>query len=695
MRGASVGTERGPMKNRVYLFLALIALVPRVFFFIESAGAPLSQYPYLDAASYDEWARKVAGGECIGERAFHMAPLYPYLLGALYRIAGRNLSAVHAAQHILGILNLLLVFAIANRLFGRRTAWLAFLLALGYGPLLYFEGQILASTLGVTFGLLSLYLFIRAFGAGGKGLFTAGLVLGIGSVARPNLIFFVPLVLIWALFGERVGLRRTAAALAGVLIALIPPVAHNYYVEKDFIPISSHGGISFYLGNGPYTQGTYAPPPEFGGNPEAIDIIDSRRLAEEAAGRPLKASEISNYWYGKSFEFMRENPLRYTRLLLRKIALYVNAHEIPLDVNYDFDRRLYRTLRWSPFPIGVLFPLAFLGGLLLIRRGGRGNLLVLFLLANAASVIAFFICARYRQTAMPAAAILAAFAVIRLFETARAGRWRSLAALVALLLLFGAVVHLDLYTGRQTGDARSAVVLGRAYASAGDEGEAEKAFREAVRIVPGYADGWMNLGLLLYRGKRFDEAAEAFGEATRAAPGFAGAWNNLGNALREGGETERAASAIAEATRRDPGYAGAWSNLAITLERLGRYKEAEAAHRRAIEADPRTLHWRANLAGFLFERGRLEEAKTVSEDAARALPDDPGAAVLAEKVRFAAERYLLARERSAAGDREGALRALAEAVRAGGEGALRLAESDPAFAPLREERGDTGGGEGR
>ena len=136
--------------RKVYLLLVLIALLPRAFFLAEAVRVPLFDYLYLDAASYDGWAERLAEGEWVGERAFHMAPLYPYLLGVLYRIAGRDLLAVRVAQHLLGICNLLLVFAIARRIFGRRTAWAAFFLALGYGPLLYFEGQVLASTLGVT-----------------------------------------------------------------------------------------------------------------------------------------------------------------------------------------------------------------------------------------------------------------------------------------------------------------------------------------------------------------------------------------------------------------------------------------------------------------------------------------------------------------------------------------------------------------
>ena len=50
-----------------------------------------------DARGYDEWARRIAGGEWIGRDVFYQAPLYPYFLGLLYSIAGRDLLVVRIA----------------------------------------------------------------------------------------------------------------------------------------------------------------------------------------------------------------------------------------------------------------------------------------------------------------------------------------------------------------------------------------------------------------------------------------------------------------------------------------------------------------------------------------------------------------------------------------------------------------------
>ena len=41
----------------------------------------------LDSAEYDRWARTLAAGDWLGSEPFFQAPLYPYLIGLVYRLA--------------------------------------------------------------------------------------------------------------------------------------------------------------------------------------------------------------------------------------------------------------------------------------------------------------------------------------------------------------------------------------------------------------------------------------------------------------------------------------------------------------------------------------------------------------------------------------------------------------------------------
>ncbi len=610
--------DQSSKNGRLILLLVLIALIPRALFLFQAVEVPLFDSFYLDSASYDRWAQRLAGGEWMGERPFHMAPVYPYILGVYYKLAGRDLLGVRVLQHLMGAMSAALIFLIGRRLFGRGGAWIAFILAAGYGPFVYFEGQLLASALGVFLGVLALWLLIRSLQSEGKGIALAGLALGIGSVARPNLLFFMPLAAAWILVSEKNRFRKVLPYLGAFVIALTPAAIHNYALSGEFILISSHGGISFYLGNNDFTQGTYVPPPEFAGNPEAIDIYDSKRIAERESGRSLSSKEIQGYWYGQSFEWMARRPGDFLKLLARKTLLYLNGYEIPLDVNYEFDRKLYPVFRILPVTMALIIPLALLGIPLAFRAEKRSLLLFLFAAANGASVIAFFVTARYRQTGVPAMLLLAAFALYYMYQAARERKWRTLGASIAAFLLLSIPARLELYPGKVTGDARSLGIVGRAYAHAGEPAKAERYLRRALDLVPEHVDSRMNLGNLYYETGRYQEAVEQFGEATTIAPRFLGAWNNLGNALREAGDPEAALRVIAHALEIEPRFAGGHNNRGYTLTRLGRIEEADSAFRSAIEIDPAMVDAWANWADMLIAGGRPGEGARVLDDGIRA-----------------------------------------------------------------------------
>ena len=57
----------------------------------------------VDPAYYDRWAQRIAAGDWLDERAFYMDPLYPWVLGALYRLVGRDLLVVRLLQVALDV----------------------------------------------------------------------------------------------------------------------------------------------------------------------------------------------------------------------------------------------------------------------------------------------------------------------------------------------------------------------------------------------------------------------------------------------------------------------------------------------------------------------------------------------------------------------------------------------------------------
>src|SRR2546425_978624 len=79
-----------------------IALAVRFVHVWQLRASPFFSVLMGDSHGYDEWARRIAGGEWIGREVFYQAPLYPYLLGVIYAIAGRHLLLVRIVQAIVG-----------------------------------------------------------------------------------------------------------------------------------------------------------------------------------------------------------------------------------------------------------------------------------------------------------------------------------------------------------------------------------------------------------------------------------------------------------------------------------------------------------------------------------------------------------------------------------------------------------------
>src|SRR5437763_12865770 len=80
----------------------LLALSLRLIHVWQIGHSPFVDVLLGDAHGYDEWARRIAGGEWIGRDVFYQAPLYPYFLGGVYAVIGRNLMAVRVIQAIIG-----------------------------------------------------------------------------------------------------------------------------------------------------------------------------------------------------------------------------------------------------------------------------------------------------------------------------------------------------------------------------------------------------------------------------------------------------------------------------------------------------------------------------------------------------------------------------------------------------------------
>lgn len=487
--------------------------------------SPLFDRPVLDGQFCIDWAVQILSGT-VPAAPFYQDPLYPYLLAGLFGIFGRGLWPVYALHLLLGLLVVALVHDTTRRLFGRRAAAIAALLAALYKPFLFYEGQVEKTTVAVAAVTLLLWTLVRGLRSRAPGWAAlTGIALGAACLSRGNLLIFVPLLpATFLAFGSghwRDNRGRALAALAGALFILAPVSVRNSRLGGGFLVTNAQLGQNLYAGNGPYNRdGQNGTPPWVRTSPE-FEQADFAAAAEQALGRQLTPTEVSRHFVAESLRWVRDNPGEFLRLLGKKALLYVNAFEVPDNTDIDFYARSTPVLR-LPLPG---FSLVFALGVpwLLLRgctRGPRAPLAA-FTAVYALAVVSFFVLSRFRAPAVPALLPFAGGFAAFLIRPALRGAlppepWRrSLVLCVVALAL--SLAPVDRIPAARSA-AQSLANIGAQQYREGDVTGAEASFRAALAEDPTLVGALRSLGVLYVRRGATVQAAPLLEQAVAIDP---------------------------------------------------------------------------------------------------------------------------------------------------------------------------------
>ena len=106
---------RAPDPRRLLLVVLAIGLAVRVAHLLLDRGDPFFEPTLLDAKYYDQWARRILGGDVLSAGVFYGLPLYPYFLALCYALSGGSVVAVKVVQIALGLTTICLTYAIGAR----------------------------------------------------------------------------------------------------------------------------------------------------------------------------------------------------------------------------------------------------------------------------------------------------------------------------------------------------------------------------------------------------------------------------------------------------------------------------------------------------------------------------------------------------------------------------------------------------
>jgi predicted CXXCH cytochrome family protein len=125
-----------------------------------------------------------------------------------------------------------------------------------------------------------------------------------------------------------------------------------------------------------------------------------------------------------------------------------------------------------------------------------------------------------------------------------------------------------------------------------------------------------------------DEAERAYREALALDPGWVPAYVNLGDLLRQTGREAEAGTLFREGLAREPKAAALHHGLGLWQVRRQRPAEALASLRRAVELAPEEARFRYVYAVALHGAGRTREARATVEAGLKRAPGEPSLKVL-------------------------------------------------------------------
>ena len=601
--------------------IVLLALGLRLYYLNELSSSPLFAVPVVDARTYVDDARYLSEVSWAGRPTpFWQPPLYSYLLGLLFAVGGENYYLPRLLQALFGALVCGGTYLLGLRLFPPAVVLGAGLAAAFYGPLMYFGGELLPTTLALLLHLALLLLLLTAPLKRRWPWLLAGLVLGLAALAVANILLFAPVLLLWLWFSRGSFVQRGASFFLGLALVVAPVAGRNYLVGNDWVLISHNAGINFYIGNNPDYQRTV----EIRPGRAWLQLVE---MPEREAGieRP---SAKSRFFFARSWDFAVANPLDYARLQLYKLYLFWHGDEIKRNIDPYFARRdsvLLAALLWKKgvaFPFGLVAPLALIGLVLFARTAAgkteQGRLCLLFTLTYMVSVVGFFVTARYRLPVVP---LLLLYAGFGLYSLGKEGphRRKALVALPLLLLM----ANLGAGAMDEEGEPQQHFWLGYAYERKGMPANAMREYKWVLNRRLDHDDALLRLAALYVEEKDYHKAVELYRKYLEFYPEAARVRYFLGNALLQTRHYEDAIAIYEQVVQKRPHWAALHGRIGYAHAMAGQLGPAAAAYRRTLALRPDSTLVRYQLARLYETEGQLPAAAAEYRTLLEQAPTEP------------------------------------------------------------------------
>ncbi len=221
-------------KNKLIFFIALL------FLFLKALTLSIYKIIWWDAAVYIGMGKYIYSLGQIGLWEYTRPIVWPFILGFFWKIGLDTVLVGRITEIAFSGLCILLTYAIAEKLFDRKTALLAALF-LAISPIFFFfNGLMLTEIVSTFFALFGLYLFID------KKYIISGILFGTAFLTRfLQFLIFLSLFLVVLFYSNKKNIKNLLKVSIGFAILLLPYLVLNQILYSDSLfPFTQHVTIT-------------------------------------------------------------------------------------------------------------------------------------------------------------------------------------------------------------------------------------------------------------------------------------------------------------------------------------------------------------------------------------------------------------------------------------------------------------------
>ena len=427
-------------RSKQFISLGSILVLALIVRFIYNETGVHDYYPLHDSLTYQIIAFNILREHCYCLQphlpTVDRAPLWPALIALIYGVLGAHDHYVRLFLCAVGSGTCALVYLFAKDLFNRRIGITAGILAAIYPFLFVYDGWLYSESIYI-FLLLAFCYTLYHFQRTARQRWAVGsaVLLGLLSLTRPNGLFILALVILWAIIiGWKKVLSWRVVAQGTITIALLslafvaPWTVRNYTVTHTLVPIATGDGKvllgayndriadpSFQRG---YYLGTWLIPNE--SRPDVVAQFPKNCLASCEVQRDGTYKYYAGQWVQRHLGTMP-----YLFWLHFRNLWQITPQEADLALNRFPGRTASHVVLFMMEVITpIVFALAVLGLVVTFRRRWRELLFIycMILLTIGQSLVLYGI-PRFRAPIEPMLIILAAGATWWVME--RLGKRRK------------------------------------------------------------------------------------------------------------------------------------------------------------------------------------------------------------------------------------------------------------------------------